>query len=101
MTNGISTRGSKILVGAIALMIATGATFAGTLISFAPRDGGDNIQPLPPVSGGGGGGGNNILAVDQTWANTGTDFNAGPSWVSGTAPGATDRAIFSGAEVTQ
>ncbi|MGZ4984983.1 MAG: hypothetical protein ACXV8A_02720, partial [Chthoniobacterales bacterium] len=39
-------------------------------------------------------------AADQTWANTGTDFNAGGSW-GGTAPGAGDRAIFANAEVTQ
>ncbi len=97
MKNGISTTGSKILVGAIALMIATGATFAGTLISFAPRDGGDNIQPLPPVSGGGG---NIVPLAARTWANTGTDFNAGASW-GGTAPGSGDVGLFSSAPTMQ
>lgn len=40
-------------------------------------------------------------AIDQTWKNTATDFNSGASWVSGTAPGLGDRAIFSGPAVTQ
>lgn len=39
------------------------------------------------------------LAV-RTWANTGTDFNAGASW-GGTAPGSADVATFSTAESTQ
>lgn len=37
-------------------------------------------------------------AVD--WANTGTDFNAGPSWSGGVAPGAADLAVFAGPMVT-
>lgn len=36
-----------------------------------------------------------------TWANTATDFNAGTSWVAGTAPTEADGASFSGAAVTQ
>jgi hypothetical protein len=32
MKNGISTRGSKIFVGAIALTLATGSAFAATFI---------------------------------------------------------------------
>jgi autotransporter-associated beta strand protein len=40
-------------------------------------------------------------ATDQTWKNTATDFNSGASWTSGTAPGAGDRALFTGAEGTQ
>lgn len=44
-----------------------------------------------------------VPLVDQTWLNTAgnTDFNAGTSWVSGTAPGAGDRAIFAAAAVAQ
>ncbi len=39
-------------------------------------------------------------AVDLTWANSGTDYNAGASW-SGTAPGASDAAVFNAAALTQ
>ena len=39
--------------------------------------------------------------AQQVWKNTGTDFNSGASWVSGTAPVAGDVAAFSGAAVTQ
>src|SRR6202043_2996964 len=35
------------------------------------------------------------------WKNTGTDFNAGASWVSGTAPGVGDVGAFNAAEITQ
>ena len=38
---------------------------------------------------------------DQTWKNTGTDFNAGASWASGIAPGTGDEALFTGPEATQ
>jgi hypothetical protein len=40
MKNGISTRGSKIFVGAIALTLATGSAFAGILIPI-------NVVPEP------------------------------------------------------
>ena len=39
-------------------------------------------------------------AVDRTWANTGTNFNAGASWTGGTAPGAADLAVFAGPMAT-
>src|SRR6185436_9107909 len=41
-----------------------------------------------------------VQAANRTWANTGTDFNAGASW-GGTPPGSGDVAVFSTAEVTQ
>lgn len=44
------------------------------------------------------------LNLQQVWKNTNvgvTDFNAGPSWTSGVAPGAGDVAAFSGAQVSQ
>src|SRR3954465_1282880 len=34
-----------------------------------------------------------------TWNNSGTDFNAGPSWIGGIVPGGSDNATFSGASV--
>lgn len=83
MKNGISTRGSRILVGAITLMISASATFAGTLIPLSPGGDGSNIQPVPPVSGGGGGG-NNILTA-RTWNSLGTDWNTDANW-TGLAP---------------
>jgi PEP-CTERM motif len=49
MKNGISTRSSKILVGAIALMLATGATFAETLIPIVELAGADNVLLVSPV----------------------------------------------------
>jgi fibronectin-binding autotransporter adhesin len=41
--------------------------------------------------------------ADQTWKNTAgnTDFNAGTSWVSGTAPSTGDKALFTAAAVAQ
>jgi fibronectin-binding autotransporter adhesin len=41
--------------------------------------------------------------ADQTWKNTpgNTDFNAGTSWVSGTAPTNSDKALFTAAAVAQ
>lgn len=41
-----------------------------------------------------------VHAASITWNNTGTDFNAGASWVGGSAPGAGDAALFSGAAET-
>ncbi|HET9857770.1 MAG TPA: hypothetical protein VFP99_08025, partial [Chthoniobacterales bacterium] len=101
MTNGISTRGSRILVGAIALMIGASATFAGTLIPLSPRLGGDNIQPVPPVSGGGPGG-NNILAntanvyIGSTTGNLSTTGN----WSLGHVPTVSEDAVFDGVSGT-
>jgi fibronectin-binding autotransporter adhesin len=43
---------------------------------------------------------NAVWAADRTWANTGTDYNAGASW-GGTAPGVSDAAVFNAAAVTQ
>jgi len=42
MKNGIRTRSSKILVGASALLIATGSAFAGTLTPIT-------VVPEPPT----------------------------------------------------
>jgi hypothetical protein len=42
----------------------------------------------------------NVSAAQRTWANTGTDFNAGGSW-GGTAPGLGDVGLFTAAAVTQ
>jgi len=39
--------------------------------------------PVPPA-----------FSAIVTWNNTGTDFNTGTSWDGGTAPGASDRAVF-------
>lgn len=87
MTNGTSTRGSKILVGAIALMIGASATFAGTLIPLSPRVGGDNIQPVPPVSGGGPGGNNILVATDGVWTfntnGTAAPWSTTTNWSGG------------------
>jgi autotransporter-associated beta strand protein len=94
MKNGISTRGSRILVGAIALMIGASATFAGTLIPIVPGRSGDNIMPVPPVDGGGPG---TVLLSTIEWANVGTDWATGTNWSGGTAPAnstATDVASF-------
>ena len=41
------------------------------------------------------------LDAQRVWANTGTDFNDGGSWVGGIAPGAGDVAAFDAAVVTQ
>src|SRR6266403_155784 len=44
-----------------------------------------------------------VVDAQQVWKNTAgdTDFNAGTSWVSGTAPGAGDVGAFSAAVVAQ
>src|SRR5207237_901674 len=95
MKNGTVT-GSKFLIAAIAaLALTTSSTFAQHLIGFSPKSG-DNIMPVPAPPGGGG---DNIDAP-ISWANTGTDFNTGSSWVGGTAPGAGDVALFTAAEAT-
>ncbi|MCB1129738.1 MAG: autotransporter-associated beta strand repeat-containing protein [Verrucomicrobiae bacterium] len=41
-----------------------------------------------------------LSAASVFWANSGTDFNAGASWIGGTAPGAADIASFAGAKTT-
>lgn len=41
-----------------------------------------------------------LLHADKEWANTGTDFTDGASWVEGTAPG-NERALFRQEAVTQ
>lgn len=41
-----------------------------------------------------------LSAASIFWANSGTDFNAGASWIGGTAPGAADIATFAGAKTT-
>src|SRR4051812_1160301 len=38
-------------------------------------------------------------AAPITWNNSGTDFNAGPSWIGGIVPGGSDNATFSVASV--
>jgi autotransporter-associated beta strand protein len=43
---------------------------------------------------------NAVWAADRTWANTGTDYNAGASW-GGTAPGVSDAAVFTNAAMAQ
>jgi fibronectin-binding autotransporter adhesin len=42
-----------------------------------------------------------LQAATITWNNTGTDFNAGASWVGGVAPGSADNATFDAAATTQ
>ncbi len=41
------------------------------------------------------------MAADRYWANSGTDFNAGASWIGGVAPGAGDRAFFTATPAMQ
>jgi len=38
-----------------------------------------------------------VQAQNITWSNTGTDYNAGASWVGGVAPGSGNRTVFVGA----
>ena len=40
-------------------------------------------------------------ATDRYWANTGTDFNDGGSWIAGTAPSTNDRAYFAATPTMQ
>ena len=42
-----------------------------------------------------------LHAADITWGNTATDYNAGPSWTGGNAPGTSDAAVFSSAVTNQ
>jgi len=62
--------------------------------SSTPIGSSGGIRPLHSINGTSG------TDAQQVWKNTGTDFNSGSSWVSGTAPGAGDVAAFSGAKAT-
>ena len=46
-----------------AVMFTSASIFAGTLIRNSPRESGDNIRPIGPVSGGGG---NGSVTVPET-----------------------------------
>src|SRR2546423_892315 len=77
MKNGISTRGSKILVGAIALMIGASVAFAETLIPFVANT----------SSGNGGGNLLNVVDPDGTWIfttnGTAAAWSVGTNWAGG------------------
>jgi autotransporter-associated beta strand protein len=64
---------------------ATSASFAGPLNSAAPRESGYEMLPIGSVDHANPGNGNVILSNIE-WANAGTDFATGSSWVGGTAP---------------
>jgi len=82
MKNGISTRGSKILVGAVALMIATGAAFAGNIIPIVDAPKADNIMPVGAISGG-----NvnlNMVDPDGTWSTDSSgNWSDTTKWLGG------------------
>jgi fibronectin-binding autotransporter adhesin len=102
MTNGSSTRGSKILVGAIALMIGASTTFAGMLIPIVAGGGGDNIQRVSAVKVGGGG--LSLVDPDGTWIfntnSTAAPWSTTANWSGGIIADGGGFANFSTIDIT-
>ena len=102
MTKGITARGSKFLValGAVAAFaFLANATFAEPIVEINPRYGGDDIMPVPPVSGGGG----NPLSGDPdgTWiADASGNWSDGTKWSGGIIADGGGFANFSTVNIT-
>ena len=102
MTNGITARDSKFLValGAVAAFaFLANATFAEPIVEINPRYGGDDIMPVPPVSGGGG----NPLSGDPdgTWiADASGNWSDGTKWSGGIIADGGGFANFSTVNIT-
>ncbi len=105
MKNGISIRGSRVLVSAIALVLATGATFAGNLIPIVALGGTDNAQLVAPVKNDG----NSpnfvlVAAQDGTWIfntnSTAAPWSTTTNWSGGLVADGGGFANFSTLDIT-
>ena len=103
VTNSLATN-ADITSGISAASTQTGIGTIASAIQGAPSGSGEGIAAAAPSGGpiAGSGAMFALAPVDaqQVWKNTGTNFNAGAGWVSGTAPAAGDVGAFTSAEVT-